>query len=138
VRLAWLWVLLPIGFQVINGCVAPAPNEPINLRIDVLSTRMQEGHCFVGIQNASLTCHVLEVRLHNNSTRGLWQMASQWRATDGLGQNWTAPIASEETYLGAGQQRTLYLGFSVPQGLRLQRLEWTGYGQTISQPLPGA
>jgi hypothetical protein len=137
VRFAWLWVALPIAFQLTNGCAAPSAGQDI--QINVVAMRTEAGNCFVGAHNASQACHIIQVRVTNRERYNSSALdASHWTAIDKAGRLWRNPFVEDGRALAPGAERTTQLGFTLPTGTNLVRLDWSGYSQTISIPLSGA
>ena len=134
-RLAWLWVALPIAFQFVNGCAAPPASTDIEIHVDA-NSHTTSTSCFIGSADATAECHLVDVTVTNHGPYNSTAMsADHWSALDSAGQRWRDPIVSPDAAIPPGQTASATLGFAVPNGTRLVRLDWSEYAETISQPL---
>ena len=87
----------------------------------------------------SLACLIVEVRVANPGDFSSSALeASHWTVIDVSGTSWHDPFVEDDRRLAAGEERVTKLGFTVPAGTDLVRLDWTASSGTISLPLPGA
>lgn len=120
----WLWVLAPMAINLTNGC-AGLPGDPPP-QIDVTEATVRDGSCFAGLHAGTLECHVLGVRIVNDSGDTVEPTADKWSATTGSGNLLRDPIVEDDAPLASGASRTIRIGFTSPPGTTLVSISWAG------------